>query len=210
MRDRGTLVGSLLLLSSLAAGSYWLAERARLGDPVPRRAGHQVDYFAENFNLTRMDDKGNALYSVASRGMTHFADDDSTLLTDPQITSARPDSPEVHMQADSGNVTSDAEQVALTGHVVMTRAASQDNPELRATGTYLLVFPEQDIAKSDQPFEIQHGGSHIWAQTMVFNNTNRSINMNENASKQGEAIFEAKRNNAALQPAAPAAPATAR
>lgn len=192
MRDRGTLVGSLVLLGALAAGSYWLAERARLSDPVPRRAGHQVDYFAENFNLTRMDDQGNALYSVSSARMTHFADDDSTILLKPQITSARSDRPTVHMQADTGNVTTDAEQVTLLGHVQITRAPSADNPELRAFGNYLLVLPEEDIARTDQPFEIEHGGSHIWSQTMTFNNTDRTIKMNENTPVRGEAIFEAQ------------------
>jgi lipopolysaccharide export system protein LptC len=210
MRDRGTLVGSLILLSSLAAGSYWLAERARLSDPVARRAGHQIDYFAENFTLTRMDDKGTALYSLASVRMSHFADDDSTVLNKPQITSARPDSPTVHMQADTGNVTSDAEQVTLTGNVRITRAASADNPELRATGNYLLVLPEQDIAKSDEPFEIQHGGSHIWSQTLVFNNTNRTIKMNENVRARGEAIFEPPRKKTAPASSAPSGRAGSR
>jgi lipopolysaccharide export system protein LptC len=197
MRDRGTLVGSLVLLSALAAGSYWLAEKARLSDPVARRPGHQIDYFAEHFNLTRMDDKGNALYSVSSARMTHFADDDSTLLTEPEITSARPDNPTVHMRADSGHVTSDAEQVTLLGNVQITRAPSADNPELRAKGTKLLVFPEEDIAKSDEPFEIQHGGSHIWSQTMIFDNTNRTIKMNEGIQARGEAIFEVQHKKSA-------------
>ncbi|MGA2549385.1 MAG: LPS export ABC transporter periplasmic protein LptC [Burkholderiaceae bacterium] len=206
MRDRGTLVGSLVLLSSLAAGSYWLAERARLSDPVPRRAGHQIDYFAENFNLTRMDDKGNALYSVNSARMTHFADDDSTVLTNPEITSARPDSPTVHMRANSGNVTSDAEQVTLKGGVLITRAATANNPELRASGTYLEVYPEEDIAKSNQPFLIEQGGSRIVSQTLVFDNTNRTIKMNEGVRARGEAIFEPQMHKSAKPSAAKVGP----
>src|SRR5271170_7301499 len=106
MRERGTLISSLVLLGSLAAGSYWLAVRARLGDAQARPRAHEIDYFAENFTLTRMDDKGSALYAVASQKMSHYADDDSTVLDQPEITSVRPNQPTVHMRADRGNVTS--------------------------------------------------------------------------------------------------------
>jgi LPS export ABC transporter protein LptC len=118
------------------------------------------------------------------------------VLLQPRITSDRPNNPTVHMQADTGNVTSDAERVFLVGNVKITRAASTDNPELRATGKSLVVLPEQDIAQSDEPFEVQHGGSHIWSQTMLFNNTDRTIKMNDNVHARGEAIFEAQKKTA--------------
>jgi len=200
MRERGTLISSLVLLGSLAAGSYWLAVRARLSDPVPHRPGHEVDYFAEHFNLTRMDDAGNALYTLSSERMTHFADDDSTALVKPQLTSVRRDQPVVHMASDSGNVTSDGEQVMLTGHVTLTRAASADDPELKGFGSKLLVLPEQDIAKSDEPFQIVHGGSTVWARTMLFDNTNRLVRMNDGVKSRGHTVIEPQQHPAPRGP----------
>lgn len=200
MRERGTLISSLVLLGSIAAGSYWLAVRARLSDPVAHRPGHEADYFAEDFTLTRMDDAGNALYTLSSERMTHFADDDSTVLVKPHVTSVRADQPVVHMTADSGNVTSDAEQVTLTGNVTLTRAATVDDPELKGFGTQLLVLPEQDIAKSDKPFEIVHGGSMVWAQTMLFDNTNRLIRMNDDVKSRGKTVIEPQHHPAPKGP----------
>src|SRR5271155_4367058 len=99
MRERTTLITSLVLLGSLAGGSYWLPVRAPLRDAQPRARAHEADYFAQNFTLTRMDEKGAALYAVASAGMTHYADDDSTVLDRPEITSVRANQPTVHMSA---------------------------------------------------------------------------------------------------------------
>ncbi len=190
MRERGTLVGSLVILSSLAAGSYWLAVRARLSDAQPHSPGHVVDYFADNFKLTRMDDKGSALYSIAAAKMNHYADDDSTDLTDPGITSARPDQPLVHMHADTGHMTSDAEQVTLKGNVTITRAATDKDSELRGYGSSLFVLPEQDLASSNDPFTFLHGGSKVWARTMRFDNTSRFVRMNDDVEARGYTVIE--------------------
>jgi lipopolysaccharide export system protein LptC len=200
MRERSTLITSLVLLGSLAGGSYWLAVRARLGDPTARPLAHEVDYFSENFTLTRMDDKGAALYDVASAVMKHYADDDSTVLDKPQITSVRANQPTVRMSSDTGNVTSDAEQVTLSGHVQMVRAATDTDAELRGKGTVLVVFPEQDIAKSDEPFELVHGGSKVWARNMVFDNTHRVIRMNEGIEARGLTIMEPQQRHGAPTP----------
>jgi len=67
MRDRATLITSLVLLSGLAAGSYWLAERARLGDAKHDQIGHVPDYFVERFSQIRIDEKGFPLYTVDAR-----------------------------------------------------------------------------------------------------------------------------------------------
>lgn len=197
MRERSTLVVSLVLLGSLAAGSYYLAVRARLSDPQARPRAHEPDYFAQNFTLTRMDDKGAALYAVASRGMTHYADDDSTVLERPEITSVRANQPTVHMSADTGDVTSDAQQVTLKGNVQMVRAATDTDAELRGYGSVLVVFPEEDVAKTDEPFELTHGGSKVWARTMVFDNTNRVVRMNEGVEARGYTIMEPQKPRAA-------------
>ncbi len=190
MQDRGTLLTSLTLLSVLAAGSYWLAERARLSDPVAHEPVHEPDYFAENFNLTRMDDKGNALYTMTSKSMTHYPDDDSTSLVGPEMLSARPDQPSVHIRGDTGHVTSDAEQVELMGNVVLKRAGTSVDPPLEAYSSYMKVLPEQDIASTNKPVQVIHGGSKVWADSMEFNNTERSVKMNEGVHARGRTILE--------------------
>lgn len=208
MKERSTLVSSVVLLSVLAAGSYWMAERARLSDVVPRPVGHEVDYFVDNFKLTRMDEQGRPLYDLSAQRMTHYADDDTTDLLAPAVTSIRPDQPVVHMTAEKGHLTEDGEEVTLTGNVHIVRAATATNPELQAFGHSLVVYPETDIAKSTEPFEAIQGGSHLWGNTMVFNNTEHTLDMNDGAKARGHAVLAPHHADAPSPPAGQ--PASAR
>ena len=109
MRDRGTLVLSVLLTGGLAVGSYWLAQQARLSDPVVRQPGHDIDYIADQITLTRMDETGRAQYVVDATKLIHFADDDSAELTRPKMVGAKLNRPEMRVRADLGKTTSEGQ-----------------------------------------------------------------------------------------------------
>ena len=73
MRERTTLLVSLTVLGGLAAGSYWLAERAHQGDGTRAPLRHEPDYIVERFEMTRMDLQGVPQYSMNAQQMTHYA-----------------------------------------------------------------------------------------------------------------------------------------
>jgi len=190
MRDRATLALSLALLTGLAGGSYWLAERARLADAAAHKPTHDPDYFAEHFALTRMDENGTALYATSADKLFHFPDDDSTTMVSPVMTSSRADRPHTHIRADSGVSTSDADEVRLSGDVRILRDATDTDAALEARTSFLLMIPDDDIARTDRPVQVTHGGSTVWAQSMEFDNTDRFLKINPSTEGRGSAIIE--------------------
>ncbi len=183
MRERGTLVLSLALLSGLAVGSYWAAEQARRLDAPARVPGHDVDYTANDLTITRMDESGHALYVVDADALVHFADDDSGELTKPRVVGSKPNRPVMRVRADLGKTTSDAEEVRLFGNVVMNRAAWRGDAPLVATSPYMLVYPDREVVTTDQPVQIVKGGSRVDASGMHYDNADRTYRLDGGGDK---------------------------
>lgn len=205
MRERGTLVLSLALLSGLAVGSYWLAEQARLSDVTPKGRGHDIDYIASDITLTRMDDRGRAQYVIDATKLVHYADDDSGELTTPRLVGAKADRPEMRVRADLGKTTSEGEEVRLYGNVVLTRAPWKGAPELIAKGPYMLALPEQEILKTDQAIDVTQGGSHITANGMQYDNGFRKLQLDGGKGGRIRAVIEPRSTREARSAAAASA-----
>lgn len=81
-RERSVTLMALLLLASLALGSYWLAQRARFAD---RKTGgvvrHVVDSFAERMITHRIGADGQLQARILADRMEHFPDDNTVVLT---------------------------------------------------------------------------------------------------------------------------------
>lgn len=197
MRERGTLVLSVALLSGLAVGSYWLAEQARLSDAAPKTRGHDIDYTASDITLTRMDAKGRAQYVIDAKQLVHYADDDSGELTAPRLAGAKADRPGMRVRADLGKTTSEGEEVRLYGNVVLTRAPWKGAPELIARGPYMLALPEQEILRTDQAVAVTQGGSRVTAHGMQYDNGVRKLQLDGGASGRVHAVIEPRNTRAA-------------
>lgn len=200
MRDGATLILSLGLLAGLAAGSYWLAEQARLSDPVVRPKGHDIDYTASDITLTRMDETGRAQYVIDAKQLVHYADDDSGDLTLPRLVGAKAGRPEMRVRADRGKTLADGQQVELFGNVVLNRAKWGTGSELIAKGPYMLALPEQEILKSDQPVDVVQGASRVTANGMQYDNGYRKLDLD--GGKEGRIRVVIEPRNARSAPTA--------
>lgn len=182
MRERGTLVSSLVLLSVLAGGSYWLAIRARMLDPVAKQPKHEVDYYATQFEMVKMDDQGHPYYQLGAKRMEHYADDDSTDLALPSITSLSPDKPVVHVTGRTGDVSSGGDIVHLDGGVKLVRDPSPTDPGLIADSAHMTVLPDENIAQTNTHVHAVHGGSTMDGDTMWFSDTDHLLKLNDGAT----------------------------
>ncbi len=82
LRERIVTILALLLLATLALGSYWLAQRARLGQPTAAKpVRHEPDYFAEQFLLHRLSAQGQVEYRLQAEHMVHYPDDNTSVLS---------------------------------------------------------------------------------------------------------------------------------
>ena len=178
MRERSTLALSIALLGGLAAGSYWLAEQARLTVPSTGTARHEPDYFVEKFLLTRMDEQGKGRYTISAARLVHFPDDDTSDLTTPRLVSLAPERPLINMRADKAMISSDGVEVQLIGNVEIHRAAGGADAALRMRTPFLLVYPEQDIARTDRDVEMVRGDSIVTGRGLEFDNGKRVATLN--------------------------------
>ncbi|MEO8935206.1 MAG: LPS export ABC transporter periplasmic protein LptC [Burkholderiaceae bacterium] len=192
MRERGTLVLSIVLIGGLAVGSYWLAQQAHLSDAPARKVGHDIDYTAKDITLTKMDETGRAQYVVDAAALVHYADDDSGELTQPRLVGAKVDRPEMRVRADLGKTTGDGEELRLYGNVVLVRQAFKGAQELVAKGPYMLALPDREILSSDQPIEVVQGGSRVNANGMQYDNGHRTLQLDGGKGGRIRAVIEAR------------------
>jgi len=177
--DRFAAVLSIVLLAGLAGTTYYLAELSSIfrGPRAARHLSHEPDYFVEHFALTRMNARGEPVFRMSAARLVHFPDDDSSEFVSPVLVSLDPSRPLVTLRADRGRSTRDGEQTHLHDHVVMTRAAAGDKPELQVRTDYVLVLANEDVARTDRPVEITYGGSSLTGVGMEFNNAARVLNV---------------------------------
>lgn len=151
----------LMLLTLLAALTFWL-ERATHGDNASGngRARHDPDFVVTGLNMRQLKLDGSLKHALTATKMLHYSDDDSTVVADPAITFFSHAQP-TRLSARQARISQDGKQVLLSEDVRLVRAASQGSPELLVTTAELLVYPDDEIARSVLPVTITQGRSTI-------------------------------------------------
>lgn len=168
----------ITLLGLLAALSFWLARSVDL--PDTRRDGklrHDPDTVVENFQVRRLDADGILRYRLVAPSMQHFADDDSSLLSQPKLHYYRPGSPEMILTGQHGFSAAKAETVFFWDDVVATRAATADRAEMIARMPDLTIQPDAGIAFTDSPVQINQGPSWVKGIGMFLDNNTSIITL---------------------------------
>lgn len=161
----------IVLLSLLAALSFWLAHSADL--PEGRHDGkqrHDPDAFVDNFEVRRIDADGILQYRLTAPHMRHFPDDDSSFLSEPKLQNYRPDQPSMALSGKNAYVTAKGGTIFFWDDVVATRAATGDRPEMVARMPDLTVQPDEGTAFTDSPVEINQGESWVKGVGMHLDN----------------------------------------
>jgi len=166
----------LLLMLALAAGSLWL-ERA-VQAPERDNSGktrHDPDFVAEEFGITKIGANGKPEYVLSAERMLHYPDDESTHITVPRLVQSLENANPVVIRADRGMITKNGAEANFLGNVVVVREAGRGKNELRVQTEYLQIFPDDDVARTDQPVTITEGRSRLSAVGLEFNNKTRQF-----------------------------------
>ena len=150
----------LLLAGVLAALSYWLDLASRA--PQMQQDGklrHDPDTIVENFEVRRFDALGALQHTLRAERMAHYPDDDTADIVAPRITLHRP--PPTTIVARAAHIASRGERIDLLDDVRITRLGAPGKPETVLTTARLEVFPEDEIARTNQPVTITQGASHL-------------------------------------------------
>lgn len=116
LAEKFLLVGVFTVLLAL---SLWLQYGIIEDKPivVQNQNGHDPDYYIENFTAVGMDEQGRRKYILEAERMVHYPDDGTALLDYPHIIQYEEGKPPVHTYSESGWVSSDGDEVLLTGNV---------------------------------------------------------------------------------------------
>lgn len=122
-----SIIAVVLLL--LVALSLWLP--SILIKPVislNTEQRHEPDYHVENFTSTAMSERGEPKYVLRARKLTHYPDDDTSLLEKPQLTQYAPGASATHTTADRGKIYNDGKELLMLGNVRVTRGKDIAGP----------------------------------------------------------------------------------
>lgn len=184
MKDRWRAWVPALLLSLLAALTWWLDQKVQPVGPHDAGSIADPDFVAENFEAKRMNEDGTERYSVIAKKMEHYPVDNSAVLEEPRLTHFDPDKGPVSIRANRGVVSSNGETVDFLDAVQVRRAPFGGDPEMTLTTSFLHVIPDKDLVLTDREVTLTHGNSTVKSVGLEFNNKTRQLKLLSNVKGQ--------------------------
>jgi lipopolysaccharide export system protein LptC len=157
----------LLILLMLAGMTIWLERTTRIDDkPSSGRLRHDPDVIIDNFTLHRYDETGAIQHTLTAQQMRHYPDDDSAELDWPTLRYEGRLAP-THIRSERALLTHDGKEAILRDNVHVLREASPGRAEMTLATSILYVFPEDELARTDQPVRMTQGKSVATGVGMV-------------------------------------------
>jgi lipopolysaccharide export system protein LptC len=114
----GRKLAMILLLVALAGISWYLAHIAGESETVFNgKSRHDPDYVVENFHAVSMNSTGTPQYELRGKRLTHYGDDDSSVIDQPYVIQYESGRAPTHARSRLGFVPKDTPYIELTGNV---------------------------------------------------------------------------------------------
>lgn len=183
--DRLVIYLPILLMATLALGSYWLVRNAPIApvSAADKPLNHEADYFLRKFSVKSFTPQGSLKNELFGGQARHFADTDTIEI----------DNVRMHNFNEQGRLTTvtsanraisngDNSEVQLYGNATSVREAAADasgvlQPKLEFKGEFLHTFVNEERLKSHLPIVIRRGSSEFSADTLDYDNLARVINL---------------------------------
>jgi lipopolysaccharide export system protein LptC len=168
----------LLLLGVLAAVTFWLDRVVQPPPPAntePNTA--EPDYIVDGLSAMRMDRDGRVKHTLRARKMTHYPDNDMTVLVDPRFVTFRDRHAPVVVTAKHARMSGNGENVFFEEDVRVTREQEGDRSQLVLETSFLHVIPEANVAKTDRPVTIRDATAVVTASGLELNSETRVLNL---------------------------------
>lgn len=170
------IIGVLCILSIILSCWSILFSKNQTKPKTPQ-SQHEPDAFMENVSTTIMNSNGKISLKIDSPKMVHFRYQDSTEIEAPHITIYR-DSPEPwHVQSDFAKAIHGIQQIDFWSQVVIYHKNDTANPTTTIHTESLSVFPNQQIAKTNDAITFLQPTTTIHAIGMIANMNNGTIKL---------------------------------
>ncbi len=159
MRARVTYAWPLLVIILLCGLTLWL--RQVIDTPVPAagpRVRHDADSVVDRLKLTELGPDGKPQTSVSAQRMVHFADDEQTELTAPELMRSE-GGVTLSVRSDRGLLSHDSKEASFYDNVELVRREASSPEELQIQTNYLHVLVDQQVLTTNRPVTIRQGTS---------------------------------------------------
>jgi len=151
------IITAFLALASL---SWWLN---RQQDEIQKKGGeaHKTDFFTENMTSIEMNGLGLPSRRLNVRKTTHYADDGSTDLENPNLVYYEQGRPPLMVRSSNGWVSDDTKDIWLRGQVYFDREADVGIKPYHMVTSEMHITGEPDYAETSQPVFVISNGEKV-------------------------------------------------
>lgn len=182
MRNSGTRLLPLVLVTLLAALTFWLEQATQLGEPHRDGKGrHDPDFIVDSFTVHRYDIGGHLQYLLTAQKMQHYTDDDSTEVSAPVLNYFSNDR-RTDVTAPRAWMGPEGKELRLHDGVRIAQGASATEAETIITSEEMLVYPDAETARTSTPVTIVQGASVIKGTALEADNRLRLYKLQGRAS----------------------------
>jgi lipopolysaccharide export system protein LptC len=166
------------LLVALAALTFWLDRIAQPPPATPRDVSSlDPDYIVDGLFASRMDADGRLTHTLRAQKMTHYPEEDLTVLVEPRLVSYAQGEAPVTITSREARMSPNGENVYFEREVRVVRAPTADESELVVLTNYLHVIPDEKIAQTDQPVTIRDANLLVNASGLELNSETRVLKL---------------------------------
>jgi lipopolysaccharide export system protein LptC len=183
--DHVSIYLPLLLMGSLALGTYWLVRNSPVfsAPETAKEAKHETDYFMRKFTIKTFDETGrlkSEIYGVEAR---HYPDTDTLEIDAPRIRSISDAGRLVVSTGNRALSNGDGSEVQLMGNARVVReatkdAAGNDLPRMEFQGEFLHAYVNDERVKSHKPVVLIRGSDQFTGDTFAYDNLTGVANLN--------------------------------
>jgi lipopolysaccharide export system protein LptC len=169
----------LALVIALALGSFWFLQVVRNANEalLTTAPSNKPDYYIDQFVYVKMSPDGAPRYSITGTRMEHYPLSDSYQVDAPFIKSLDKAKPPMVLRSDKALIEDANTKIHMRGHAFAERDAVGKAAKLTVTSEYLLLLPDEDEVRSDQPVRIKLGESVLDGTGMIANNAKMSLTL---------------------------------
>lgn len=174
----------LLLMGTLALGTYWLIRNAAPASAIAPSApvSREADYFMRNFSVKNFDETGRLKSDISGREGRHFPDTDILEIDDARIRSLTPGGRVTVATGRRAYSNGDGSEVQLVGNALVVREAGVEPdgkvlPRLEFRGEFLHAFLNEERVTSNKPVVLTRGADQFTGNEFSYNNLDQVVDL---------------------------------
>ena len=185
----------LLFLAALAALTYWLGSQVQIMSGAGREKTHTSDLFIKEFHAVTFDENGFPKQRLVADYAEHFMDDETIMLTKPELTIQNPDEPRLTVTAQQAEVSGDRDHVYLKKNVVLVREAGKKDARKGAADEsftmeteFLHLLPNENKMETDQHVVLSSSSGRTESVGMTLDDHTKEVKLRSNIKGSFEPV----------------------